>query len=119
MIILDICFPIQEHACGSRPEYSHLGVSIYTFPVMKPVQKFLQLPVTAVNMVKNHRKQEAKSPVLSPDAGVQTFYNALQADELRLLKSQVSEPSVQNNGSSSSNPSQPVRYGAPALPGCM
>ncbi|CAI9571330.1 unnamed protein product [Staurois parvus] len=76
---------------------------------MKPVQKLLQLPVTAVNLVKNHRAEEAKSPVLTPDGGVQTFYNALQADELRLLKSQNSESNVENNGSSS-NPSQPVRH---------
>lgn len=86
---------------------------------MKPVQRLLQLPVSAVNLVKNHhRAEEAKSPVLTPDGGLQTFYNALQADELRLLKSHDSDPNMENNGSSS-NPSQPVRYGTPALPGCM
>ncbi|XP_063782401.1 AP-3 complex subunit beta-2 isoform X1 [Pseudophryne corroboree] len=77
---------------------------------MKPMQRFLQLPVTAVNMVKNHRSEEAKSPVLTPDGGVQTFYNALQADELKLLKSTKAdtESSMENSGSSSH--CQPVRH---------
>ncbi|KAM4749612.1 AP-3 complex subunit beta-2 isoform 2-T2 [Rhinophrynus dorsalis] len=75
---------------------------------MNPMQKLLQLPVTAVNMVKNHRSEEAKSPVLSPDGGGQTFYNALQADELRLLKSPDLEPSVENSGNNSQ--CQPVRH---------
>ncbi|XP_069621849.1 AP-3 complex subunit beta-2 isoform X2 [Ranitomeya imitator] len=75
---------------------------------MKPMQKLLQLPVTAVNLVKNHRSEEAKSPVLTPDGGVQTFYNALQADELKLLKSPATETSTEDSGSSSQ--SQPVRH---------
>ncbi|XP_075064298.1 AP-3 complex subunit beta-2 isoform X2 [Mixophyes fleayi] len=75
---------------------------------MKPMRKLLQLPVTAVNLVKNHRSEEAKSPVLAPDGGVQTFYNALQADELKLLKSPVMESSMENSGSSSQ--CQPVRH---------
>ncbi|XP_073508953.1 AP-3 complex subunit beta-2 isoform X2 [Phyllobates terribilis] len=75
---------------------------------MKPMQKLLQLPVTAVNLVKNHRSEEAKSPVLTPDGGVQTFYNALQADELKLLKSPATETSTENSGSSSQ--SQPLRH---------
>ncbi|XP_077120108.1 AP-3 complex subunit beta-2 isoform X4 [Ranitomeya variabilis] len=75
---------------------------------MKPMQKLFQLPVTAVNLVKNHRSEEAKSPVLTPDGGVQTFYNALQADELKLLKSPATETSTENSGSSSQ--SQPLRH---------
>ncbi|XP_073435666.1 AP-3 complex subunit beta-2 isoform X2 [Dendrobates tinctorius] len=75
---------------------------------MKPMQKLLQLPVTAVNLVKNHRSEEAKSPVLTPDGGVQTFYNALQADELKLLKSPATETSTENSGPSSQ--SQPLRH---------
>ncbi|XP_056428592.1 AP-3 complex subunit beta-2 isoform X2 [Hyla sarda] len=75
---------------------------------MKPMQRLFQLPVTAVNLVKNHRSEEAKSPVLTPDGGVQTFYNALQADELKLLKSPQMESSMENNGTSSQ--SQPVRH---------
>ncbi|XP_069812559.1 AP-3 complex subunit beta-2 isoform X3 [Dendropsophus ebraccatus] len=75
---------------------------------MMPMQKLLQLPVTAVNLVKNHRSEEAKSPVLTPDGGVQTFYNALQADELKLLKSPDMETSTENSGTSSQ--SQPVRH---------
>ncbi|KAM4675371.1 AP-3 complex subunit beta-2 isoform 2-T2 [Discoglossus pictus] len=75
---------------------------------MKPMQKLLQLPVSAVNMVKNHRKEEAKSPVLASDAGAQTFYNAFQADELRLLKSPDLVPNVENIGSITN--SQPVRH---------
>ncbi|XP_044139271.1 AP-3 complex subunit beta-2 isoform X2 [Bufo gargarizans] len=75
---------------------------------MTPMQKFLRLPVTAVNLVKNHRSEEAKSPVLTPDGGIQTFYNALQADELKLLKSPDRETSTENSGSGSQ--SQPLRH---------
>ncbi|XP_040269715.1 AP-3 complex subunit beta-2 isoform X1 [Bufo bufo] len=75
---------------------------------MTPMQKFLRLPVTAVNLVKNHRSEEAKSPVLTPDGGIQTFYNALQADELKLLKSPDRETSTENSGSGSQ--SQPFRH---------
>lgn len=81
---------------------------------MTPMQKFLKLPVTAVNLVKNHRSDQTKSPVLTPDGGVQTFYNALQADELKLLKSPEIETNTENGGSGSQ--SQPVRYGASAIP---
>ncbi|XP_075432044.1 AP-3 complex subunit beta-2 isoform X2 [Ascaphus truei] len=80
---------------------------------MKPMQKLLQLPITAVNLVKNHRAAEGKSRMLSPDCGAQTFYNALQADELRLLKSPELEPSEQNsvqNSEQNSDQSQPVRH---------
>lgn len=56
------------------------------------MQKLLQLPVNAVNIVKTVQSQvqgqeEDKSPVLTPDSGQQTWYNALQPDELRHLRS--------------------------------
>ncbi|XP_017292518.2 AP-3 complex subunit beta-2 isoform X3 [Kryptolebias marmoratus] len=59
---------------------------------MTAMQKLLQLPVNAVNIVKTVQSQvqgqeEDKSPVLSPDSGQQTWYNALQPDELRHLRS--------------------------------
>lgn len=58
---------------------------------MTTMQKLLQLPVNAVNIVKTVQSQvqgqeEAKSPVLTPDSGQQTWYNALP-DELRHLRS--------------------------------
>lgn len=59
---------------------------------MTTMQKLLQLPVNAVNMVKTVQSQvqgqeEDKSPVLTPDSGPQTWYSALQPDELRHLRS--------------------------------
>ncbi|XP_058501356.1 AP-3 complex subunit beta-2 isoform X3 [Solea solea] len=59
---------------------------------MTTMQKLLQLPVNAVNIVKTVQSQvqgqeEDKSPVLTPDGGQQTWYNALQPDELRHLRS--------------------------------
>ncbi|XP_036002978.1 AP-3 complex subunit beta-2 isoform X3 [Fundulus heteroclitus] len=59
---------------------------------MTTMQRLLQLPVNAVNMVKTVQSQvqgqeEDKSPVLSPDNGQQTWYSALQPDELRHLRS--------------------------------
>ncbi|KAM6937549.1 AP-3 complex subunit beta-2 [Xenentodon cancila] len=58
---------------------------------MSTMQKLLQLPVNAVNMVKTVQSQvqgqeEDKSPVLTPDGGQQAWYNALQPDELRQLR---------------------------------
>lgn len=57
------------------------------------MQKLLQLPVSAVNLVKTVQSQaqgqgpeEAKSPVLTPDSGQQTWYSAVQPDELRHLR---------------------------------
>lgn len=55
------------------------------------MQKLLQLPVNAVNMVKTVQSQvqgqeEDKSPVLTPDNGQQAWYSALQPDELRHLR---------------------------------
>lgn len=56
------------------------------------MQRLLQLPVNAVNIVKTVQSQvqgqeEDKSPVLSPDSGQQAWYSALQPDELRHLRS--------------------------------
>ncbi|XP_057691827.1 AP-3 complex subunit beta-2 isoform X2 [Corythoichthys intestinalis] len=58
---------------------------------MTTMQKLLQLPVNAVNMVKTVQSQvqgheEDKSPVLTPDSGQQTWYSALRPDELRHLR---------------------------------
>ncbi|XP_069480806.1 AP-3 complex subunit beta-2 isoform X2 [Ambystoma mexicanum] len=79
---------------------------------MKPMKRLMQLPVAAVNLVKSH-KNELKSPVLTPNGGQQTFYNAVQVDELRLLKSPELEPTVVAesgaNGSQSPQP-QPIRH---------
>lgn len=59
---------------------------------MTTMQKLLQLPVNAVNIVKTVQSQvqgqeEDKSPVLSPDSAQQAWYSALQPDELRHLRS--------------------------------
>lgn len=59
---------------------------------MTAMQKLLQLPVNAVNIVKTVQSQvqgqeEDKSPVLTPDSGQQAWYSALQPDELRHLRS--------------------------------
>lgn len=59
---------------------------------MTTMQKLLQLPVNAVNIVKTVQSQvqgqeEDKSPVLTPDSGQQAWYSALQPDELRHLRS--------------------------------
>ncbi|KAM9854112.1 AP-3 complex subunit beta-2 [Aulostomus maculatus] len=58
---------------------------------MTTMQRLLQLPVNAVNMVKTVQSQvqgqeEDKSPVLTPDNGQQAWYSALQPDELRHLR---------------------------------
>ncbi|XP_043933750.1 AP-3 complex subunit beta-2 isoform X2 [Protopterus annectens] len=60
---------------------------------MTAMQKFLKLQVSAVNLVKPQAPEEAKSPVLAPDGSPQTWYNAVQVDELRLLKSSPSPSS--------------------------
>ncbi|XP_027145481.1 AP-3 complex subunit beta-2 isoform X3 [Larimichthys crocea] len=59
---------------------------------MTTMQRLLQLPVNAVNMVKTVQSQvqgqeEDKSPVLTPDNAPQNWYSALQPDELRHLRS--------------------------------
>ncbi|XP_028813978.1 AP-3 complex subunit beta-2 isoform X5 [Denticeps clupeoides] len=56
---------------------------------MTPMQKLLQLPVNAVNIVKTVQAQaqeEARSPVLTPDSIQQNWYSAVQPEELRNLK---------------------------------
>ncbi|MGH0115336.1 UNVERIFIED_CONTAM: hypothetical protein FKN15_006764 [Acipenser sinensis] len=76
---------------------------------MKPMQRLFQLPVTAVNLVKNAQTpEEAKSPVLSPDGGQQTWYNALQSDELRLLRTPDQETPLDETAASSGQ-TQPLR----------
>ncbi|XP_030046240.1 AP-3 complex subunit beta-2 [Microcaecilia unicolor] len=74
------------------------------------MQKLLQLPVSAVNLVKSQNSEEAKSPVLSPDGSPQTWYSTVQADELRLLKSPTleSEPATEN--SSNGSQTQALRH---------
>ncbi|XP_058850914.1 AP-3 complex subunit beta-2-like isoform X2 [Acipenser ruthenus] len=77
---------------------------------MKPMQRLFQLPVTAVNLVKNAQTpEEAKSPVLSPDGGQQTWYNALQSDELRLLRTPDQETPLDETAASSGQ-TQPLRH---------
>ncbi|XP_074925559.1 AP-3 complex subunit beta-2 isoform X1 [Chelonoidis abingdonii] len=78
---------------------------------MNSMQKLLQLPASAVNLVRFQQGmagEEAKSPVLTPDGGQQVWYNAMQADELRLLTSpeQVAAP----ENSSSDSQTQPLRH---------
>ncbi|XP_060743171.1 AP-3 complex subunit beta-2 isoform X2 [Tachysurus vachellii] len=58
---------------------------------MTPMQKLLQLPANAVNIVKTVQgvaqgQEEARSPVLTPDGGLQNWYNAVQPEELRHLR---------------------------------
>lgn len=58
---------------------------------MTPMQKLLQLPANAVNMVKTVQgvaqgQEEARSPVLTPDGGLQNWYSAVQPEELRHLR---------------------------------
>ncbi|XP_059391915.1 AP-3 complex subunit beta-2-like [Carassius carassius] len=59
---------------------------------MTTMQRLLQLPVNAVNMVKSVQsgsqgQEEALSPVLTPDSGPQNWYSAVQPEELRHLRS--------------------------------
>ncbi|XP_047195985.1 AP-3 complex subunit beta-2 isoform X4 [Hippoglossus stenolepis] len=94
---------------------------------MTTMQKLLQLPVSAVNMVKTVQNQvqggqeEDKSPVLTPDGVQQTWYSALQPDELRHLRSggtggggggrdQDERAALEEGGGSSSFQSQPLRH---------
>ncbi|XP_053092685.1 AP-3 complex subunit beta-2 isoform X4 [Pangasianodon hypophthalmus] len=58
---------------------------------MTPMQKLLQLPANAVNIVKTVQgvaqgQEEARSPVLTPDGGLQNWYSAVQPEELRHLR---------------------------------
>lgn len=57
---------------------------------MTTMQKLLQLPVNAVNIVKTVQgvaqgQEEARSPVLTPDNWQQNWYSAVQPEELRHL----------------------------------
>ncbi|XP_037110716.1 AP-3 complex subunit beta-2 isoform X3 [Syngnathus acus] len=94
---------------------------------MTAMQKLLQLPVNAVNMVKTVQSQvqgheEDKSPVLTPDGGQQTWYNAVRPDELRHLRSGSSgggdggrdqeerAPLEEGGSGNGSSQSQPLRH---------
>uniref|UniRef100_A0A8D3E9I8 AP-3 complex subunit beta n=1 Tax=Scophthalmus maximus TaxID=52904 RepID=A0A8D3E9I8_SCOMX len=77
------------------------------------MQKLLQLPVNAVNMVKTVQSQvqgqeEDKSPVLSPDGGQHSWYSALQPDELR--GDQEERSALEDGGGSGGFQSQPLRH---------
>uniref|UniRef100_A0A7N6ANT4 AP-3 complex subunit beta n=1 Tax=Anabas testudineus TaxID=64144 RepID=A0A7N6ANT4_ANATE len=83
------------------------------------MQKLLQLPVNAVNIVKTVQSQvqgqeEVKSPVLTPDSGQHAWYSALQPDELRHLRSGDQEergPLEEGGGGGGGGfPSQPLRH---------
>ncbi|XP_019354924.1 AP-3 complex subunit beta-2 isoform X2 [Alligator mississippiensis] len=78
---------------------------------MKPMQKLLQLPASAVNLVRfppGAAGEDAKSPVLPAEGGQQSWYSALQADELRLLKAPEQQPAPDN--SAGANRTQPLRH---------
>ncbi|XP_061898691.1 AP-3 complex subunit beta-2 isoform X1 [Entelurus aequoreus] len=88
---------------------------------MTAMQKLLQLPVNAVNMVKTVQSQvqgleEDKSPVLTPDGAQQTWYSALRPDELRHLRSggdggrDHEERAPLEDGGGGSSQSQPLRH---------
>ncbi|XP_036390979.1 AP-3 complex subunit beta-2 isoform X2 [Megalops cyprinoides] len=79
---------------------------------MTTMQRLLQLPVNAVNMVKTAQgAEEAKSPVLTPDGGQQTWYNAVRPDELRHLRAsgeQEERPALEEAAASAQT--QPLRH---------
>ncbi|XP_069019801.1 AP-3 complex subunit beta-2 isoform X1 [Embiotoca jacksoni] len=94
---------------------------------MTTMQKLLQLPVNAVNIVKTVQSQvqgqeEDKSPVLSPDSGHHSWYSALQPDELRYLRSggtggggggsgdQEERARLEEGGGGGSFQTQPLRH---------
>ncbi|XP_054633063.1 AP-3 complex subunit beta-2 isoform X3 [Dunckerocampus dactyliophorus] len=97
---------------------------------MTAMQKLLQLPVNAVNMVKTVQSQvqgleEDKSPVLTPDSSQQAWYSAVRPDELRHLRSggiagggggdggrdhEERAPLEDGGGGSGSSQSQPLRH---------
>ncbi|XP_072554582.1 AP-3 complex subunit beta-2-like isoform X1 [Paramormyrops kingsleyae] len=80
---------------------------------MTPMQRLLQLPVSAVNMVKTVQgpPEEAKSPVLTPDNSQATWYSAVQPDELRHLRptGDGEEPSPQSEDGTAGPLAQPLR----------
>lgn len=88
------------------------------------MQKLLQLPVNAVNIVKSVQgaaqgQEEVLSPVLTPDSGPQNWYNAVQPEELRHLRSggtgggggEGNEDRPGTEEGTSSVQTQPLRYG--------
>uniref|UniRef100_A0ACB8E5H4 Uncharacterized protein n=1 Tax=Sphaerodactylus townsendi TaxID=933632 RepID=A0ACB8E5H4_9SAUR len=78
------------------------------------MQKLLQqLPASAANLVKSqHGKkgEEAKSPVLVADGPQQTWYSALEGDEMRLLKAPDQEAAAPQDGGVDSSVAQPLRH---------
>ncbi|XP_038640191.1 AP-3 complex subunit beta-2 isoform X2 [Scyliorhinus canicula] len=76
---------------------------------MKPMQRLLQLPVSAVRLLKPLCQEEGQSRVLSPEAGQQSWYNAVQPDELKLLKS-AAAPENQEEDPAEPGPTQPIRH---------
>ncbi|XP_051898504.1 AP-3 complex subunit beta-2 isoform X2 [Pristis pectinata] len=76
---------------------------------MKPMQRLLQLPVTAAGLLKPLGQEESRSPVLSPEGGQQTWYSAVQPDELRLLRTSP-EPEHQGGDTAETGPTTPVRH---------
>ncbi|XP_060891914.1 AP-3 complex subunit beta-2 isoform X2 [Labrus mixtus] len=93
---------------------------------MTTMQRLLQLPVNAVNIVKTVQSQvqgqeEDKSPVLTPDNAQHSWYSALQPDELRHLRSGGSgggggggdheeRAPLEDGGGGGSFQSQPLRH---------
>ncbi|XP_075875424.1 AP-3 complex subunit beta-2 isoform X4 [Nelusetta ayraudi] len=87
---------------------------------MTTMQKLLQLPVNAVNIVKTVQSQvqgqeEDKSPVLTPDGGQQAWYNALQPDELRHLRSGGSGGGGGGGGGGDKEEKAPLEEGGSSL----
>ncbi|XP_069758881.1 AP-3 complex subunit beta-2 isoform X3 [Narcine bancroftii] len=76
---------------------------------MKPMQRLLQLPVSAVGLLRPLGQEESRSPVLSPESGQQTWYSTVQPDELRLLRTSP-EPERQGEVTAEPGPSTPIRH---------
>uniref|UniRef100_A0A9J8AEC0 AP-3 complex subunit beta n=1 Tax=Cyprinus carpio carpio TaxID=630221 RepID=A0A9J8AEC0_CYPCA len=79
------------------------------------MQKLLQLPVNAVNIVKGVQgvtqgQEEALSPVLTPDSGPQNWYSAVQPEELRHLRSGGTEDRSALEEGLNSVQTQPLRH---------
>ncbi|XP_072881051.1 AP-3 complex subunit beta-2 isoform X4 [Hemitrygon akajei] len=75
---------------------------------MKPMQRLLQLPLTA-GLLKPLCPEESRSPVLSPEGGPQTWYSAVQPDELRLLRTPP-EPEHQGQDTVETGSATPFRH---------
>uniref|UniRef100_A0A8D0CKV4 AP-3 complex subunit beta n=1 Tax=Scleropages formosus TaxID=113540 RepID=A0A8D0CKV4_SCLFO len=78
------------------------------------MQRLLQLPASAVNMVKTAQGQEeAKSPVLTPDGSQATWYSAVRPDELRHLRAggEVEDAGASaEEGANTGGQAQPLRH---------